>query len=198
MEIKRSWELQQPGFERLLQRLSSNRELAAREYERLRFRLTKLFQWKGHIDAEDLADRTLDRLARRLEDGEQIDPVYGYCCGIARMLLLEAHRERERQSDAMEELVSTQNSSPVRDPVTLEALLHCLGKLPEETRTLVLDYYQGDKQLLIEQRKGLAERRGIPLNALRLRVNRIRLQLERCVSQTQPDMNPARSSSKGR
>ena len=117
---------------------------------------------------------------------------------IARMLLLEAHRERERQSDAMEELVSTQNSSPVRDPVTLEALLHCLGKLPEETRTLVLDYYQGDKQLLIEQRKGLAERRGIPLNALRLRVNRIRLQLERCVSQTQPDVNRTRSSSKGK
>jgi DNA-directed RNA polymerase specialized sigma24 family protein len=184
MEIKRSWELQQPGFERLLQKLSPNRDLAALEYERLRFRLTKLFQWKGRTDAEDLADRTLDRLARRLEDGEQIDPVYSYCCGIARMLLLEAHREKERQSGAIEQLVSTQSSDTSRDSLPLDVLLQCLRKLPDDTRAMVLEYYQGDKRLLIDQRKALAHRLGIPINALRLRINRVRIQLERCVSQT--------------
>ncbi len=104
MEIKRGWELGQSSFEGLLQKLSPNRDLAAAEYERLRFRLSKFFQWHGCGEPEEFADRTLDRLARRLEAGEQIEPVYSYCCGIGRMLLLEAHRERERHDGSFESM----------------------------------------------------------------------------------------------
>ena len=53
----------------------------------------------------------------------------------------------------------------------------------------MLDYYQGDKQSLIDRRKALADRLGIPINALRLRVNRIRIQLENCVKESQRDMD---------
>ena len=81
------WELGHASFEGLLRKLSPDREQAAAEYERLRFRLTKFFQWRSTENPEEFADLTLDRLARRLEAGEHIEPLYSYCCGIARMLL---------------------------------------------------------------------------------------------------------------
>ena len=190
MEIKRGWELGHSSFEKLLQKLSPNRDLAAAEYERLRFRLAKFFQWRGCGEPEVFADRTLDRLARRIEAGEQINPVYSYCCGIGRMLLLEAHRERERQEGAQNQWASDQsaNSDP-QEAIPFDALLKCLQRLPLETQNLVLDYYQGDKQSLIDKRKALADRLGIPINALRLRVNRVRIQLENCVKESHRDMN---------
>jgi len=198
MEIKRGWELGQTSFERLLQKLSVNRELAAAEYGRLRFRLTKFFQWRGCSDPEAFADRTLDRLARRLEAGEQIESVYSYCCGIGRMLLLEAHRERERQQGALQQWASDSAASGHPEAIPLKALVKCLAKLPPETQKLVLDYYQGEKHNLIEQRKELAKHLGIPINALRLRVNRIRIQLENCVKESQFDMDGPNRPYKGK
>jgi DNA-directed RNA polymerase specialized sigma24 family protein len=199
MEIKRGWELGQSSFEGLLQKLSPNRDLAAAEYERLRFRLAKFFQFRGCGEPDLFADRTLDRLARRLEAGEQIDPIYSYCCGIGRMLLLEAHRERERQEGALNQWANSQPaSSDSQEAIPLDALLKCLQKLPIETQNLVLDYYQGDKQFLIDRRKALADRLGIPINALRLRVNRIRTQLETCVKESQGDMDRLNRPYKGK
>ena len=199
MEIKRGWELGQSSFEGLLQKLSPNRELAAAEYERLRFRLAKFFQWRGCGEPEAFADRTLDRLARRLEAGEQIDPIYSYCCGIGRMLLLEAHRERERHESAIQQWASEQASSPDgAEAIPLKALMKCLAKLPLETQNMVLDYYQGEKQTLIDRRKELADRLGIPINALRLRVNRLRIQLENCVKESHRDMDRQNRAYKGK
>jgi len=198
MEIKRGWELGQTSFEGLLQKLSLNRDVAAAEYGRLRFRLTKFFQWRGCSEPETFADRTLDRLARRLEAGEQIDPIYSYCCGIGRMLLLEAHRERERQEGALQQWASESAASGHQEAVPLKALMKCLAKLPTETQDLVLDYYQGEKQDLIDQRKELANRLGIPINSLRLRVNRIRIQLENCVKESQIDMDRLERPYKGK
>ncbi len=44
-----------------------------------------------------------------------------------------------------------------------------------------MEYYQEEKGKKIAGRKGLAERLGITLNALRIMVHRIRLNLEECV-----------------
>jgi DNA-directed RNA polymerase specialized sigma24 family protein len=182
MEMTGSWQLDRSGFDRLLQELSPDRERAAAEYERLRLRLTKLFQWRGCAEPEVFADRTLDRLTRRLEEGAQIGPIYSYCCGIARMLLLESHRERERQTEMLSHLGNLQTTTgSAAEAVPLDALLKCLERLTEQSRRMVLDYYQGEKQATIDGRKSLADALGIPINALRLRVNRIRIQLEDCV-----------------
>lgn len=191
MEVSR-WELGHASFEGLLRKLSPDREQAAAEYERLRFRLTKFFQWRSAENPEEFADLTLDRLARRLEAGEHIEPLYSYCCGIARMLLLEARRTNERRADALRVLETSSPQASVphsNETLPLDALSKCLAGLPVESRNLVLDYYQGEKQPLIERRKALAERLGIPINALRLRVNRIRVQLEKCVRESLPNMD---------
>jgi len=185
VEVTRGWQLQQPAFELLLRELSADRERAAAEYERLRFRLIKFFQWQGCVEPEVFADCTLDRLARRLEEGVHPEPLYGYCQGIARMLLLEAQRERELHASALNHAAILQTSAPLSgDPVLLDELLKCLDRLSAESRRLVLDYYQGEKQAMIDRRKALAEGLGIPINALRLRVNRIRNQLQNCVKKS--------------
>jgi len=191
VEVSR-WELGQASFEGLLRRLSPDRDQAAAEYERLRFRLTKFFQWRTAENPEEFVDLTLDRLARRLEAGEDILPLYSYCCGIARMLLLEARRTNERRTEALRALETSipQTSVPnSNEALPLDVLSKCMDRLPPENRTLVLDYYQGEKQLLIDRRKVLAERLGIPINALRLRVNRIRMQLEKCVNESFSNMD---------
>ncbi len=195
------WELGHASFEGLLRKLSPDRDQAAAEYELLRFRLTKFFQWRSTENPDEFADLTLDRLARRLEAGEHIEPLYSYCCGIARMLLLEARRTNERRAEALRVLEASSPHASVphsNETLPLDALSKCLARLPLESRNLVLDYYQGEKQPLIERRKALAERLGIPINALRLRVNRIRMQLEKCVSQSLPNMDRQDRSFKGK
>ena len=63
----------------------------------------------------------------------------------------------------------------------LECLDRCLGALSEDNHRLILQYYQLQRGAQIEQRRRIAEEHGIPLNALRLRVHRLRARLEACV-----------------
>lgn len=78
-------------FDTLLQRLGPDRELAGTRYEQLRRRLVSLFHYRGCPHPEELADETLDRAARRLEEmGTEFvgsDParfVYGVAWNVAR------------------------------------------------------------------------------------------------------------------
>ncbi|MEN3332706.1 MAG: hypothetical protein V7641_2071 [Blastocatellia bacterium] len=64
----------------------------------------------------------------------------------------------------------------------LNWLAGCLSQLPAESRALILDYYQGERGERIRHRKQMAERLGIPQNALRIRVHRIRERLEQSSS----------------
>jgi hypothetical protein len=48
---------------------------------------------------------------------------------------------------------------------------------------LITDYYKDEKRQKINNRLSLAERLGIPLNALRSRAQRVREKLEQCVMQ---------------
>jgi DNA-directed RNA polymerase specialized sigma24 family protein len=185
MEVRSAWELNSSSFDRLLRELHPDRERAAAEYEALRFRLTKFFEWRACRNPEDLADRTLDRLAQRLEGGARIDNIYTYCCGIARLLMLEARRASEREVVAANRIARLYGTrSEFADVRTLEALRGCLGRLADRSRQLVLDYYKEDKIAKIENRKVLASRLGIPLNALRSRAFRIRSWLENCVEKS--------------
>ena len=62
----------------------------------------------------------------------------------------------------------------------LGCLEMCLDQLPSRQRELLLDYHGGDRH--IERRRALAASLSIPLNALRIRVHRIRTAVEHCVS----------------
>jgi DNA-directed RNA polymerase specialized sigma24 family protein len=183
--MTRTWDLSPSSFDRLLRELSPDRERAAGEYEALRVRLTKFFEWRRCSDPELLADRTLDRLAQRLEGGAEIGQLYSYCCGIARHLILEVQRAREREAVVMSHLTLLHAPRRGRGEVlAFETLQGCLDRLPARSRKLVLGYYQEDRMAKIEHRRRLADRLGIPVNALRSRAFRVRTWLEDCVEES--------------
>src|SRR5262245_36440925 len=89
--VTSDWRLTPAAFERLLSALAQDRESAAVEYERLRGRLVGLIGWWGASGSEDLADMTLDRVARKLEEGAVVPAgSFGaYVRGVARMIFYE-------------------------------------------------------------------------------------------------------------
>lgn len=177
------WSLTREVFDRLLACLDPDRERAGEKYEVLRRKLVKFFEWERCPFPEDHADEAINRVARRLGEGEAVRDLQGYCFGVARMLLLEILRERERQQKAFESMPppATAGEEAAESSPPLECLEECLRHLPPETRELITHYYQGEKRARIENRRRMAERLDIPPSALRNRVLRLRDKLEECV-----------------
>lgn len=150
----------------------------------MRVKLVRYFQWRLCPPAEDLADETINRVARRMDEGENIFNLPAYFSTVARLVFMEWLRERERISVPLDELPEISAEQPAEDEqreARLRCLDHCLNKLPLESRTLILKYYHDEKRAKIDHRKQLAGALGIPLNALRIRAHRIRTGLEECV-----------------
>lgn len=178
----------EPGreaLERLLELLDPDPAQAAREYAQLRVRLTRLFEWRGAHFPEDLVDETISRVARRLDEGVEIesDDPYRYFCGVAHMVFKELLRERRRERKLQDPAHWPQEHFLEDEPEDprMDLLQACLDELPADQRELLLDYNQGDGRERIENRRAIARRLGVPLNALRIRVHRIRTKLEGCV-----------------
>lgn len=183
--VKKGWVLTPEAFARLLERLSPDPEVAATEYEATRRNLIGLFRWRGLEFPEELADETLNRVARKLDEGAEIENFQSYVTGVARFVLLEALKERERVRSALESSPQPTTTEPVYEEGQGDArracLEKCLASLPAEARALVLEYYDDEERTRIEQRKALAARLGLEINALRNRALRIRTKLEDCV-----------------
>jgi DNA-directed RNA polymerase specialized sigma24 family protein len=156
-------------------------------YEDLRQRLQLFFEWKGCGGAPDLADETLNRVAAKLAAGEQIvtDEPWRYAFGVARFVYLEAVKRNARHTqvergDSAEPRDGDRDAAAQRE-ARLAALEACLGALPPRTQQMLLRYHEDDGRQRIDHRKQLADELGIALNALRIRVHRVRLQIEDCV-----------------
>jgi DNA-directed RNA polymerase specialized sigma24 family protein len=175
------------GFEALLAQLDPDRERAGQRYETIRRKLVRLFEWRGCTAPEDLTDETFNRVARRMAEGIELrsnDP-YGYFCGVAHLVYKEVLRRSQREHRALEsgDWPPPGCCSDLEEPPDrrLECLRHCLGLLPRGKRDLVLRYHQSQGK--IDNRQALARELDIPLNALRIRVHRLRRKLEDCVAQ---------------
>jgi DNA-directed RNA polymerase specialized sigma24 family protein len=179
---KEIWELTHESFVKLLSALDTDPERAGEHYEQLRQKLVSLFKWRGSTTPDELADETLNRLARKIDEGEVIRNLFNYAGGMARPVWLEDLKRQERAQNAFEEVgVASRDPAPA-EVLRAECFESCLESLPEENRALILDYYRAEKGTKIELRKQLAAKLGMPLNALRIRAHRIRTQLEKCVA----------------
>jgi RNA polymerase sigma factor (sigma-70 family) len=175
------------GFERLLTALHPERDRAGEAYERIRRRLVKFFEWRGARFPEDLGDETLDRVMKRLGEGERIraaDPLT-YCYGVARNVLREAWERDARHAGPPDAERLADAAPPPADAAESERRLgcleRCLAQVTPETRRLVVTYYQDRGVTRIRRRQALADALGIGANALRLRMHRLRSDLEACV-----------------
>lgn len=151
-------------------------------YRSLRGRLVDLFRWRGLASDDERADEVFDRVVTQIGRGEQIRNVAAYVLGVANRVALEASRKQAKMV-ALDEARTEADLIDAPDPTPAdEAMERCLGKLPEETQRLLFSYYGGRGRARISQRQRLADELGIGINALRIRVHRIRGQLLECVS----------------
>ena len=66
--MNKNWSLSQEAFDALLDWLDPDREQAGMKYEQIRSRLIKIFTGRGCVDAEELADETINRVTRKLKE----------------------------------------------------------------------------------------------------------------------------------
>ena len=66
--MKKEWVLTKEAFDALLEWLDPNRDIAAQKYETIRTRLIKIFSCRGCLEAEDLADETINRVTNKLPE----------------------------------------------------------------------------------------------------------------------------------
>jgi DNA-directed RNA polymerase specialized sigma24 family protein len=173
------WILTGDAFERLLATLNPDRERAAVTYEQLRVRIIGLLRWWGAAAAEQLADETLDRVARKLLEGTVVPQVSlgAYVRGVARLVFYESSRERLEPLSGFEAAAISLEDGAAAG----ECLDRCLASWPAADRDLLLRYYGAGKAADVRRR--MADELGISSTALRIRMHRLRARLERCVAE---------------
>lgn len=181
--VRQKWTLTQEAFDKLLLALGDNRESASQKYLEIRSNLTRFFEWRGCSFPEDHADETINRVAKKVAEGEEILNPSGYAMGVARLLLLEIIKGRQREQAALNEIGTASEAYVESDDgeSRLKCLNRCLQSLSGDNRDLILQYYQGEKGDKIQNRKKLLEHLGIPVNTLRMRALRLRERLQECV-----------------
>jgi RNA polymerase sigma factor (sigma-70 family) len=188
--MKEDWQLTEEDFNRFLGWLDADRDKAAQTYEKMRRNLITLFNKRGCHLSEDLADESFDRVIRRLPkmpDCQKVVPA-AYIITVAKNLYLEFVVERSKKAPLPEtDRSDLQSPAPGNsgdfDDRVFDCLEECLGKLPPESRRLIVDYYLHSKRAKIDNRKKIAEEWGLSFNALRIRAHRIRDSLRQCLDQ---------------
>jgi DNA-directed RNA polymerase specialized sigma24 family protein len=182
------------GFTRLLEWLDDGVESNGQRYLEMRRRLVLYFDRRNRPAADELADETLNCIARTLEETATIAtrPPACYCYVVARFVLLEdlrrgrrhvaldetAHLDRTcapgaTRSDCEEQILAREQS--------LDCLDRCLKQLRPDQSALAIEYFRDAGRPRIERRRELAMRLAITMNALGIRACRIREVLMRCV-----------------
>jgi DNA-directed RNA polymerase specialized sigma24 family protein len=182
---RRRSELTREAFDRFLDRLNPDRDLAGAKYLEIHKNLERFFEWRGCPFPTDHADEAITRTAQRLAQGDEIKDPATYVVGVARLLLLEIHKEREKDR----RIAAEQAASPRAVSTTMfddserraECLHRCLDRLPSDNRQMILLYYEGEKSTKINNRKKLTETMGVGVSTLRMRALRIRERLTVCV-----------------
>jgi DNA-directed RNA polymerase specialized sigma24 family protein len=185
LNTRQKWTLTQDAFDKLLIAFGGDRESGSEKYLEIRGNLTRFFEWRGCPFPEDHADETMNRVAKKVDAGEEILNPAGYAMGVARLLLLEIVKGRQREQSALTEIGRDSEAYEAEDDSEgrLTCLRNCLQTLSSENRDLILQYYQGEKSEKIQNRKKLMERLGVPVNTLRMRALRLRERLQGCVEE---------------
>lgn len=171
--------LNQEDFDCLLTWLDPDRDEAGRRYEQIRRGLIQMFKCRGSLWAEELANETIDRVCRKVKE---LAPRYvgnptPYFFDVAKKIYLESLKKKLPPAISYD----PQNQAAEDVERRHECLDRCLQKLAPDDRALALDYYREEKQGKIDNRKELARRHEMTLNALRIKMYGIRGTLYKCI-----------------
>lgn len=188
------WQPTEESFNRLLRWLDGGADSRGERYEEMRRRLIAFFDRKNCLAPEELADETLTRAMKWLEESGQADSSdpAKVCYTTARFVFHESLRKPD--FDDLDKLSPTQQ--PAEDPrvaalldeaeeqrqTRLGCLRQCSQKLPDDDRELIFRYYHGEQRVKLDNRKALAAERGMTANALGIKACRIRDKLRGCVT----------------
>ena len=173
------------SFEKLLAAFDSDDQEAGKKYEHVRVKLLRYFEQKGIADGDRYVDITLDRVMRRIDEGERVLNIMAFIYAVASYVRMEAWSEqkqlREREVEIQQDSERKQWEDLGHENPRQICLDKCLSTLPIETRILILDYYSAERSAKIKLRRQMAQSLGVEMNALRIRAHRIRINLETCV-----------------
>jgi len=185
---KKEWSLTADAFEQLLGLLDHDRDRAGQKYENVRRKLMEFFEARGSESPDEQTDETINRVARKIVEGEKIESLDRYFYGVARLVWLESLRARDKAPIALDLVptpIAPNKEEQIREHQEQEQKFQCfegcLSNLSPEHRTLIVDYYREEGGLKIDHRKRHAERLNMSLNALRLRACRIKAELATCI-----------------
>ena len=95
------WVLTKEIFDGLMLRFAPEREVAAEQYEITRRKLIKFFMFHRTNEPEADADEVINRVARKIAAGEEVQNLPAYFLGAARFLLIETVKKNARRETAL-------------------------------------------------------------------------------------------------
>ena len=190
-ESRGQWTLSKDALQRLLDWLDGRAGSDGHAYLEMRRRLRDYFTRKNCRSADDLADETLTRVARRLEEEgiTRAETPARYCYIVARFVFLEhlrAIKAHPMVTHASGDIAPQPSAADAEESARareqpLACLRRCLQQLDPLNRRIITRYYIGSERVKIDNRRQLAESLGLSPNALTIRACRIRARLEACV-----------------
>lgn len=181
MNDRKKTTINKEEFEKFLNFLNADREIAGQKYESIRLRLIKIFYARSCPDAEEMADKSIDVVIKKIDS---IAETYKgdlalYCYGVAKKVFLEFLAKPKLEE--LPEIIIQPETGINKIEKDHQCLTKCLSELSSEQRALITGYYVGERRIKIERRKELEKELGITNEALRVRAFRIRRVLEECI-----------------
>ncbi len=173
------------NFDTLLRWIAADdKEGATARFLQIRKALVKMFECRSCVDAEDLADETVDRVLKKLHD---ITPTYSgdpalYFYGVAKNVFLEY--TRKPRTAELHDGIPVPDAKDDAYEADHQCLDKCLGKLDARERSLIIRYYSyANPSVKSFERKKLADEHGYSITNLRIRAFRIRVKLQNCLEE---------------
>lgn len=155
---------------------------AINHYLRLHQKLADYFRFKGMSDPLADADEALERAGKKILESVAIPDIDRFCLGIARNIVLENLRKRRKQQSVFFEFLErTKTDGSDVDKIT-NLMRPCFEKLDSDDRELLKSYCNiPSGKSRADHRRELADSRGWSMAALRIRIMRLRRDLDDCV-----------------
>lgn len=183
----KDWQPSPEAWNKFLTLLDAEADRAGEKYEEIQRKLITFFECRKCLEAERLADVSINRVIRRYFEGEDIRTPMGYLYGVAKIIFLEYLAEQKQQRAGYDYLTHTGEPTSEQAEGDGNDDLHlcfdgCMAELKDEDRKFIKQYYEELRRKKIDTRKSMAQELEISPNAVALRAFHIRERLRRCIN----------------